>query len=461
MAIQKEFGDFQTPRDLSTEICSFLVTQGVSPAWIVEPTCGRGSFILSVLEQFPSTTRILGVDINGHHLQSLKQELSKLNASRRVELVPEDFFKLDWPSILGELTEPILILSSPPWVKIPTLGDMPEWMLIHLVQWVTGRDAIVAMLCETRVVRKVLGHLWKNQEEIGQSFLYLLDGQKLFGLSMAMGLFVCKTKGDGSNRTCQVYEGLSNNCHVTTFGFRDGQLIADVESFDRWEHLSGRELYKWRSGVKHDAATVLELEADKTKYKNRLGETVILEDDYIYPFLKSSDIAHEKLSRTHRRLLITQTYVGEDTTPIKQKAPRTWAYLMSHRKFFEKRNRAIYREKPMFSIFGIGDYSFSPWKVAISGMSKKLNFRVVGPYEGKPVLLDDSCYFVSCESRDEARLLATLLNSSVAQEYLGAFIFWDEKRPVTATILRNLDLVALARELGLREEILDYIHKKL
>jgi len=460
MAIQKEFGDCPTPRELSSKICSFLMTQGVSPAWIVEPTCGRGSFILSALEQFSSTTRILGVDINGYHLQSLKQDLSELNASRRVELVSKDFFKLDWPSILGELTEPILILGSLPWVTISTLGDISEWMLIHLVQWVSGRDAIVAMLCTTSVARKVLRHLWQNQEKIGQSFLYLLDGQKLFGVSVAMGLFVCKTKGDGSDRTCQVYEGISNNCHLTTFGFRDGQVIADVESFDRWEHLSGPEVHKWRSGVKHDAATVLELTEDKSKYKNRLGETVILEDDYVYPFLKSSDIANEKLSQPHRRLLITQTYVGEDTTPIKQKAPRTWDYLMSHRKFFEKRNRSVYREKPMFSIFGIGDYSFSPWKVAISGMYKNLKFSVVGPYEGKPVLLDDTCYFVSCESRDEARLLASLLNSSVAQAYLRAFIFWDEKRPVTASILRNLDLVALARELGLRAEILNYIHQK-
>ena len=34
-------------------------------------------------------------------------------------------------------------------------------------------------------------------------------------------------------------------------------------------------------------------------------------------------------------------------------------------------------------------YTFEPWRVAISGFYKKLNFRVVGSFEGKPIVLDD------------------------------------------------------------------------
>ncbi len=99
-------------------------------------------------------------------------------------------------------------------------------------------------------------------------------------------------------------------------------------------------------------------------------------------------------------------------------------------------------------MFGVGDYAFAPWKVAISGFYKDLQFTVVGPHAGKPVVLDDTCYFVPCRSEEEARYVASLLNSVPAREFYSATIFWDAKRPVTIETLERLDLSALAIELG-------------
>ena len=55
--------------------------------------------------------------------------------------------------------------------------------------------------------------------------------------------------------------------------------------------------------------------------------------------------------------------------------------------------------------------------------------------------------FSQCTNRDEAILFADLLNSKAAREFLHAFIFWDAKRPITADILKRLDLIALAEML--------------
>jgi hypothetical protein len=99
-------------------------------------------------------------------------------------------------------------------------------------------------------------------------------------------------------------------------------------------------------------------------------------------------------------------------------------------------------------VFGVGDYTFAPWKVCISGFYKKLQFATVGPYQGKPVVLDDTSYFLSCQSEQEAHFIAELLNSRPAREFYSAFVFWDAKRPITIDMLRRLDLSALARELG-------------
>jgi len=102
-------------------------------------------------------------------------------------------------------------------------------------------------------------------------------------------------------------------------------------------------------------------------------------------------------------------------------------------------------------MFGVGDYSFAPWKIAISGFYKKLDFKVVGPYAGKPVVLDDTCYFVACRTREEAIFVAELFNSQIARDFFSGFIFWDQKRPITLDVLRRLDLLRLAQELDVED----------
>jgi len=119
-----------------------------------------------------------------------------------------------------------------------------------------------------------------------------------------------------------------------------------------------------------------------------------------------------------------------------------------HGEALDRRGSSIYRKRPRFSVFGVGDYTFAPWKVAISGFYKRLKFAVVGSSEGKPTVLDDTVYFVACRSEEEARSVASLLNSETAREFLSALIFWDAKRPITADLLSRLDLQALAREVG-------------
>lgn len=42
-------------------------------------------------------------------------------------------------------------------------------------------------------------------------------------------------------------------------------------------------------------------------------------------------------------------------------------------------------------MFGIGDYSFAPYKVALSGFYKKPLFCLL--YASKPVMTDDTAYF--------------------------------------------------------------------
>ena len=66
------------------------------------------------------------------------------------------------------------------------------------------------------------------------------------------------------------------------------------------------------------------------------GENVELEDKYVYPLLKSSDIANKR-TEPRKYVIVTQKRVGDDTSEIKSKASKTWAYLEQHAEKLDSR----------------------------------------------------------------------------------------------------------------------------
>ena len=71
-------------------------------------------------------------------------------------------------------------------------------------------------------------------------------------------------------------------------------------------------------------------------------------------------------------------------------------------------------------------------------------------------MFDDTVNFLSFETEEEARFIFMLLTSTPSLEFLDSMIFWDEKRPITIDILRRLSFKAVARELGVLEQYLQW-----
>jgi hypothetical protein len=474
-----EFGDFQTPLPLAMEICGLLEARGERPAAIVEPTCGTGSFLLGACEQFPRFVRGLGFDISVDYVKQTRAAVISRGYADRVEIVCGSFFNVNWRRVFGELPEPLLVVGNPPWVTNAALGaagssnlpdksnfqkhgglnartgksnfDISEWMLIRLLEALDGRRATLAMLCKKAVARKVLLHAWKNAINLSGAEIRSIDARAHFGAAVEACFLTCSLLPTKAEQICRVYRGLSDREPASTIGYHDHELVADVAAHRRWKHLEGKERYKWRSGVKHDCAKVMELRQEGNRYRNGLGEIFELESAFVYPMLKSSEIKSGCSPEPTRWMLVTQQTVGEDTAIIRETARATWSYLERHAGLLDHRASSIYRGRPRFSIFGVGEYTFAPWKVAISGFYKQLDFSVVGSFAGKPIVLDDTCYSISFHNEAEARYVASLLNSAAAREFLSAYIFWDAKRPITIETLRRLDLWALAREHGSRD----------
>jgi type I restriction-modification system DNA methylase subunit len=88
-----EFGDFQTPAELSKDVTEFVKTIFPNPSYVIEPTCGMGSFIHEAIKQYGGKAKYLGFDIN-------KEYIDHLNNSKRdnidIEIEVVDFFKKDW-----------------------------------------------------------------------------------------------------------------------------------------------------------------------------------------------------------------------------------------------------------------------------------------------------------------------------------------------------------------------------
>ena len=76
-------------------------------------------------------------------------------------------------------------------------------------------------------------------------------------------------------------------------------------------------------------------------------------------------------------------------------------------------------------------------------MHKQPRFALVTPLDGKPVVLDDTCYFIPFEELTEAAVVTAVLNSEAAQSLLQSLVFWDSKRPITKKLLARLDVFSL------------------
>lgn len=480
-----EFGDFQTPTELARDICALLARRGIAPESIVEPTCGKGSILAAALEQFPHVKRAMGLDINAEYVSAACEAVSSQRYAGELDIHQSDFFETDWAKCLSGLPEPILVVGNPPWVTNAELGilssrnlpkkandgrekgldaltgksnfDISEWMLKRLLDVLNGRNAVLAMLCKTAVARKAVLHAWKTRMSLSDSSIFRIDAALHFKAAVDACLLICSFRLSERSRDCMIHDAFGHGEPEHRIGYRDDRLVADISRYDRRKHLQGEEIYKWRSGVKHDCAKVMELTREGSRYRNGLGELVELDDEYLFPMLKSSDVANDRTSEPRRWMLVTQRTVGDETDSLRLAARKTWDYLSRHGELLDRRASSVYRSRPRFSVFGVGPYSFAPWKVAISGFYKRLDFKVVGSIGEKPILLDDTSYFVACRTEPEATYVASLLNSPAASEFFRAFVFWDAKRPITVDLLRRLDLLKLAREMASEATMLEYI----
>jgi hypothetical protein len=114
------------------------------------------------------------------------------------------------------------------------------------------------------------------------------------------------------------------------------------------------------------------------------------------------------------------------------------------RRYFERpgKNGLTVETGPYYSMFNIGPYTLSPWKVVWNRMGHRLAAAVVGCHEGKPIIPQETHCFFPVASETEAHYLASLLNSRLAEEALSSVGQTGGKSFATPSSIHRLALKA-------------------
>lgn len=469
---KREFGDYQTPIDFAEQVCNYLHNfRQISPSAVVEPTCGLGNFLKSSL--LFNANEYYGIEINPDYCFECTETIH----DNRVKIINSDFFTFSSKSLIKDRRQ-VLVIGNPPWVTNSTLStmgstnlpvkanfkglegidaitgssnfDICEYMILHLINEYRDTNTVIAMLCKTSVARNVFQELKRNHIPFASCDMLEFNAAKIFGISAsACVLVITLSKQHNTSNVCNVYDFEKPETIKSQFGYADGQFYSNLDGSA--DNFDGKCQFKWRQGVKHDCSKVMELSIKDGILQNGKKERVDIELDIVFPLIKSSMFKAPVIHDFSRYVIVTQKKAREETAPLQNRVPKTWNYLNDNIELFNKRKSSIYRGAPPFSMFGVGDYSYSAYKVGVSGFYKRPLFSVLYTKNGKPVMTDDTSYFICFDTFNTAYTTMLILNSDRVQKFISSIAFLDAKRPYTKKVLERIDFLKIIKVLTFDE----------
>ena len=154
-----------------------------------------------------------------------------------------------------------------------------------------------------------------------------------------------------------------------------------------------------------------------------------LEPDLLFPLLRWQDVDRwcAKPAVVLLNVQDPKKRRGYDEDWLKEKLPLTYGYLLKFRALLRQRSgiRKYFCDDndhlfaPFYSIYNVGEYTLSPYKVVWGRMGSELSAGVAESRKDaqlgrKPPIPQETVMFVPCEKRDEAHYICALLNSCVA-----------------------------------------------
>ncbi len=147
-----------------------------------------------------------------------------------------------------------------------------------------------------------------------------------------------------------------------------------------------------------------------------------IEPDLIYPLIKPDNTKKWKIDKYHYILLPHKKDGENNESFLRVNYPKSYAYLNRFKDELLSRKSKWFKGegKPFYSLFGIGKYTFMPFKIVWCCMSYKPYFSVVSKitdeYIGTKTLIPDNTIGnISFDSEKEAHFVCAILNSEKAK----------------------------------------------
>ncbi|HAI20021.1 MAG TPA: hypothetical protein DCM10_19620, partial [Xanthomarina gelatinilytica] len=366
---RREYGDFQTNENLSEQVAKYVFLKQNGFEFILEPTCGKGNFILASIKQSNSLKKIVGVEIYQPYVWATKFKILDYYLTNKeinkpeIDIIHGNAFEFDYNQLAKSTSDlKTLVIGNPPWVTNSELGsidsknlpqksnfkkhsgfeaitgkgnfDIGEYISLIMLKCFENHNGAFAFLIKNSVVKNLIQDQKRNCFKISQSEKLNIDSKKEFNVSVNACLFLTQLNTE-PDFTCKEFD-FYNKEYLTTFGWYKDKFVYSVEDYDKSSIVDGKSIFTWRSGVKHDCSKIMEFERENGHYINGLGKEINLEDKLVYGLLKSSDLKYDKTNTFRKLTIITQKKIGQPTKYIKEDLPLTYEYLSSHKEFFDK-----------------------------------------------------------------------------------------------------------------------------
>jgi SAM-dependent methyltransferase len=149
-----------------------------------------------------------------------------------------------------------------------------------------------------------------------------------------------------------------------------------------------------------------------------------IEDFFVFPLIKTQHLKRWKLSGYIYTLQMQdpKKRIGYDERWVKINFPKTYGYLKGFEEVIKERNSKIIKQLmekgPFYSIYGVGEYTFSPYKVVWNQMGSRLTACVISSvndeFLGEKLILPEHVLaFVPINNENETHFICAVLNSSV------------------------------------------------
>lgn len=456
----RQRGDFQTPEPLARQVWSLVNVADYD--LLIEPTFGAGSFLSTAPED--GTTPIFGWEIHREHYERTR---ARFAGRARMQLAHGDIFAVTGDDLPLNAATAALVIGNPPWVTSAEQGvlggrntgpkrnmkalagldartgkanfDIAEAIILHLLTVLTAcRTVDFVLLTKFTVVRNLLRFLGPLPQ-VGDFSFHRIDAQHHFGAAVEAGVLRFRVGPTVLTRSqCAMYDTIDGPC-ARHLQLEAGRFVYDDEVYRRNAFLEadGPAPYVWRQGLKHDLRDVFELSERDDALYNRRGERVNVEPEVLYQFYKSSDIFKGQPSRFV--IPVYQRDLQDTLAQVASRWPKLWSYLEAHTADFRGRKSSIYRKRPLFSLFGIGAYTYQRYKIAIGSLYGEPVFQLLEPLP-RGAVLDDTCYSLNTDDRVEAIYLLAILRSACTRDFLLAISNAGDKRRFSKDVLSRLYL---------------------